>query len=241
MKPMSITLRVLIGALLSFLVVQPAGATGVEEVVIALHVQAQAQKTGFICTSASPSNQVPPLSCAEYNTQGSLLMPLDVYVVVARVDTIGISGVTFGIDYEGAAIGTGLDIVEWTLCASGLEFQSDGWPGPTTGNIVTWLKPEGCATQLIGNDAVHGVVGAFSVYAYGKDTLWIRDHPLIESRERLAASDCTGAVAFLEPTSGILGWAGFGTDPGCNPCLIPCIVPVRPTTWGAIKTKYRTF
>lgn len=250
MKPMSLTLRVLIGALcllilliaLSLLVVPPAGATGVDDVVIALHVQAHAEKAAFICTSASPSEQVLPLSCSDYNTQGSLHMLLDVYVVVARADTVGISGVTFGIDYEGGKIGSGLDIMTWNLCASGLEFQSNGWPGPATGNIVTWVTPAECATQLIGSDGVHGVVGAFYVYAYDEDILQIRDHPLIESRERLAAADCSGATAFLDPDSGILGAAAFTDHPwSCNPCVAPCIVPVRSTTWGAIKKKYRTF
>lgn len=250
MKPMSLTVRVPIGALclttlligLSFLVVPPAGATGVDDVVIALHVQAHAEKAAFICTSASPSEQVLPLSCSDYNTQGSLRMSLDVYVVVARADTIGISGVTFGIDYEGARIGSGLDIIKWNLCANGLEFQSNGWPGPATGNIVTWVKPLDCATQLIGSDGVHGVVGSFYVYAYDEDILQIREHPLIESREQLAAADCSGATAFLDPDLGILGAAAFTNSPwSCNPCVAACMVPARSTTWGAIKKKYKTF
>lgn len=249
MKPMSLTIRVVIGALcliilliaVSFLATPPAGATEVDDAVIAMHVQAHATKSAFICTSASPNEQDPPLSCSEYNTQGSLLMNQDVYVVVARADTGGISGVTFGIDYEGAEAGVGLDITGWSLCAGGLDFQSDGWPAPGSGNIVTWVKPEACATQLIGTDGVHGVAGAFYVYAYGSDVLVLRDHPLIESREQLAISDCSGAVAFPEPDSGILGWVGFGNRDSCNPCLRSCFIPTLPTTWGAIKSKYKTF
>jgi len=247
---MSLSLRVVIGALcliillvsLNVLIVPPAGASGVDDAVIAIHVQGHTEKAPLRCTSASPNEQVPPLSCSEYNTQGSLRMPLDVYVVVARGDTIGISGVTFGIDYDGAATGTGLDIVAWNVCATGLEFQSSGWPAPATGNIVTWVAPEACATQLIGSDGVHGVVGAFYVYAYGEDILRLRDHPLIESDERLAVSDCSGATGFLDPDTGITGAAAFTDHPwSCNPCIAPCIVPVRPTTWGSLKKKYRTF
>jgi len=250
MKPRSLTLRVVIGSLcliilliaFNVLIAPPAGASGVDDVVIALHVQAHVEKAAFLCTSTSPNEQDPPLSCSEYNTQGSLRMPLDVYVVVARGDTIGISGVTFGIDYDGAATGTGLDILSWNVCASGLEFQSTGWPGPATGNIVTWVAPEACATQLIGSDGVHGVVGAFYVYAYDEDILRLRDHPLIETQERLAASDCFGVTAFLDPDAGITGAAAFTNHPwSCNPCIAPCMVPARSTTWGALKRKYKTF
>jgi hypothetical protein len=169
------------------------------------------------------------------------------YLVVAGVDTGGLGGATFGIDFNGAAVGEGIDIVGWTLCATGLEFSSDGWPGPATGNIVTWLQPNECAQlfvpQTLPTEGIHGVVGAFYIYAYTDDVFRVREHSLIGSPNRVVLATCAGTTTVFDhtdPNVGVFGRAAFGVGTGCNPCveLCPNTTPTEPSTWGRIKTQY---
>lgn len=209
----------------------------------ALHVQSHAQKASYVCTTASPNTN--NIACSDYVTQWPLKTPADVYLVLAQGDSTGFSGATFGITYNGAPF-EGVTLVgEWTFCASGLQFPSDGWPGPDTGNIVTFLLPDGCQRTVLGSDGVHAVLGAFYIYAYTQDRFRVREHPLIP-QENLATADCSNKTTVYPPIEYTMrtGWVGFGTDPGCNPCTViddkGCDpVPVLPTTWGRIKSQYR--
>jgi len=239
-----------LAALLMILFAAPTWAAGVDDAVFSLHAQTTATKVSQICTSASPidtTGGATPTPCSQYTTSWPLLQGADMYLVVAGVDTGGLSGATFGIDFNGTAIGDGIDIVSWTLCATGLEFASDGWPAPATGNLVTWLAPLQCAQlfvpQTLPTEGIHGVVGSFYVYAYTDDIFRVREHPLLLSDERVALTTCTGAgklFDWLDPNVGIFGRVAFGAGSGCNPCLEPCpnTTPTEPSTWGKIKTRY---
>jgi hypothetical protein len=214
--------------------------------VFALHAQAHSSPASSICTTANPNLTDPPLACTDYTTSWPLGVGADMYLVVAHADSEGVGGITFGITYGGGDPGMGLKVVNWTLCATGLEFVSDGWPDPNTGNVIIWLLPTGCARQVIGEDGVHAVAGAFYVYAYDHDLFSIREHSKLMSEERMAISDCSGGTTVLNYDemylSGRLARVGFGafTDWSCGPCIAPCYFdPVLAATWGGIKTRYR--
>jgi hypothetical protein len=67
----------------------------------------------------------------------------------------------------------------------------------------------------------------------------------------LKTANCTAMELLPDQTLGLdeVGWISMGrgaigadTD-GCNPATEPCLaatVPVRPATWGQIKTMYRS-
>lgn len=220
----------------------PAGAK------FALHLQAHAAKSSVICTTADPSDTsvTPGIPCSSYTTSGLIGVAYDMYVVIAQVDSNGVAGVTFGIDYDGVGetntLRSGVDVVGgWFLCSSGLQFPSDTWPDDYSGNVITW-NTEDCAYTEIEPDDIHGTAGAFYVYAYSPDTFRITAHKQQVIPDNLELVNCTGAGVGVDPESGILGSVDFsesGSEPGCNPCVTPCLVePVEPTTWGGIKTKY---
>jgi len=210
----------------------------------ALHAQTHAAKATFVCTTADPNTN--NIACSDYVTNWPILSGTDVYLVLAQGDSTGFSGATFGITYNGTQ-GEGVDLVgNWTFCASGLEFPSDGWPGADTGNICTFLLPNDCQRTEIGTDGVHAVLGAFYIYAYGADKFRIREHPLIP-QGNLAIAECSGKSTTYPPEQYNLrtGWVGFGSQAGCNPCTVTDLngcdpgVPTEPTTWGRIKSQYK--
>lgn len=184
---------------------------------IALHISATTSKTGSICAAWSPNAKGIP--CSNYVVQGSLNQNVLVYMV-ARVDSLssGIAGVTAGIEYNGNP-GEGVDVYSWTLCTDGLEFPNAGprgdWPAAGGGNLITWIT---CAGQRIGNDGLHGVVGAFGVYAYSADQLKITPNRNLETGPSLTVANCSGGEVHLDSTFAC-GWAGFWTI-GRNPCSL---------------------
>jgi hypothetical protein len=215
-----------------------AGAGTVDRAVFALHAQSHAQKAAYVCGSANPDNAVPPLACRDYRVAWPVKSGADVYLVIAEVDTGGVSGATFGIDYPASNQTSGISVFGWTLCTTGLEFPGDGWPQPATGNIVTWLTPNQCAQQFIGQDGIHAVAGAFYVYAYGDGVFSVREHPQVQSSQRLVVTNCNGVATVFQPGDtwrlGKIGFGSAGTQ-GFTPCSM---VPVRPTTWGRLKSHY---
>ena len=64
---------------------------------------------------------------------------------------------------------------------------------------------------------------------------------------KILVANCRAAEMEVEVPMIQAGWVSFGgaakgydTD-GCNPLLTPCnndLTPVRPTTWGRIKSQY---
>src|SRR5512140_3523843 len=90
---------------------------------IQLHLAAPTTKAMCTRTIAKPA-------CSAIVTHGNLYPSLYfAYVLVTDGDaTAGIAGLQFGIQYHGA-LGAGVDVYTWTLCAA-LEFQqpSPVWP-----------------------------------------------------------------------------------------------------------------
>ena len=75
-----------------------------------------------------------------------------------------------GIEYDGD-LGEGVDVLDWHLCADGLENPNAGpggeWPASGGGNVITWLT---CQDERLGNDGMHGGCTPFPVQA----TTWGR-------------------------------------------------------------------
>jgi len=162
------------------------------------------------------------------------------YVVIAQADSDGVSGASFGIEYDGQP-GSGVDVYGFEACFSGILFESDTWPASGSGARLTWLLPTDCQNQVIGSDLVHAVVGAFYVYAYTEDRFLItpnRTFPTAPSE--LLITNCFGSEVVLDTLDTTKsGFIDFGGGPGCNPCIELCDpTPVEKTTWGQIKNKF---
>lgn len=218
------------------------------QVKFAIHIQAHSAKEFLVCTVASPSDTTldPALPCTDYNADGPLQTPVDLYVVIARADSSGVSGASFGILYDDEP-GSGVDVFSWTSCISGLEFLSDDpvWPASGSGARLTWLLPDDCQDQVIGEDGVHAVVGAFYVRAYSTGFFDITPNRTLDSGAELAIANCLGEEAQFDTTywsyANQTSCAGFGAWGGCNVCVFGfCFIdPVEPSTWGQLKNRYR--
>jgi hypothetical protein len=153
----------------------------------------------------------------------------------------GIGGVKLGVDYDGASqSGVDIEAGSWTRCANGLEFPTDDWPRPRSGNIITWEPSEGCQRTVPGDEAhgVTAVVGFFSLTAYNTDRLSVIPHT--QSPPGLLTfqvADCNTAQFDLDPAkqAGSVGFSSDGSEKG----NLPCIRHVEEeTTWGRIKSTY---
>jgi len=203
---------------------------------VALHVSAMTTKDATICNTWNPNDLNIP--CSAYNIRGDLGQDLLVYLVIARADTPsfagGVAGITAGIEYDGRK-SHGVDVLRWTVCADGLDIPNSGpggeWPASGGGCVITWLN---CQESRIGHDGIHAVVGAFTVYAYSLDKLRITPNRNLQVGPQLLLANCFAQQFEVEDTTLAVGSAGFGTT-GFNPCGD---VPVVPTTWGKLKTKY---
>lgn len=240
--------RLLALLVLPLLIALPDPAGGQEESVkFALHIQAHSTKASETCTSASPSDTTlgPAIPCSDYEVDGPLRMNLDLYVVIAGADSTGVSGTSFGILYDDEP-GSGVDVISWTDCISGLPFLSEEpkWPASGSGARLTWLIPEDCQNQIIGDDGVHAVAGAFYVYAYTNGYFDITPNRTLNSGAELAITNCEGVEAQFDTTylsySNQTSCAAFGDWRGCSICVVGfCwIDPVEPTTWVHLKTRY---
>lgn len=210
---------------------------------VALHLTATTSKAASICTSWSPNTAGIP--CSSYDVDGetapSVVENQIIYMVVAQVDTElyvgGLAGLTVGIEYNGN-VSQGVDVVSWTVCADGQEYRNAGprgdWPAAGGGNVITWAT---CQTNRIGDDSIHGVVGAFTIYAYATDVFRVTPNRNLLVGPRMLVADCSAAETLLDTTVAA-GWVGFGTKLGCNPCTQSCPVPVASTTWGKLKNLY---
>ena len=210
---------------------------------LALHVSAMTSKASSICSTWDPNAQGIP--CSDYVPEGPVGQSLLVYMVMAQADTpffaSGIGGISMGIEYNGN-VGQGVDVISWYLCADGLEFSNAGprgkWPASGAGNRITWLT---CPTQRIGTDGMHGVVGAFWIYAYSTDLMKITPNRNLQAGSAIAFANCLAEEIAGADSVHVLGCAGFGERLGGNPCISDwgCIPdPVQPATWGRIKNRY---
>lgn len=187
---------------------------------------------------AAPGGGCPgqPESCLGYVTTWPLGQEADLFVVVARVDSLaGIGGVSFGICYD-----ADVQVQSWTFCASGLQFPSEGWPGPNSGIVLTWNTATDCQRTVLGNEGVHATAGYFRVMAESPGYFFVTKHSGISS-DAIVLYDCGGNRTFL-PYG---GFASFGILPSYNPCVFDVDgfptcrpTPVVPETWGRLKALY---
>jgi len=218
----------------------------------ALHVKAPLapEDTTPLCGNGSYDPNEEGLPCSAYTVTRSQTREWPgpvVYLTVGHADSVGIDGVSFGLDYQGGT-GTGIDPqwVTWTGCTDGFEFFAPGdlgvpWPWPTSGAIITWAT---CQDHLIGAEGVHVVVGALSVYAYSEASLQVTGHdtwagPVLSVHScDGTSSDLLDLVPFAERETLYPKVRIGGVGEAYNPCWGTGGVPVRATTWGRIKHQY---
>lgn len=200
----------------TFLLPQRATAGDNVNARILIHLQFPTTKNACDRADAAPA-------CSDLVTEGQLdPTRYFAYVLVGNASPIaGVGGVEFGIAYE-AAPHSGVDILEWRLCADS-EFPSAGWPAAGSGNRVTW------DTSLAGHcqfgvppngNGVTAVAGYFYCAAYTPDFLRVTANP---ASQEAAVTDCAGVTDQLyDPTTcnpmRSLGSAAFGGGMGYNPC-----------------------
>src|SRR5258705_9418346 len=81
----------------------------------------------------------------------------------------------------------GLLVNSWHACSE-LEFPGTGWPGPNTGNTITWSLGNCQNTPLV-------TAGYFYVTAYGASTMSVGGFP---GTGVVKAADCSGAEFVLK-------------------------------------------
>jgi hypothetical protein len=232
------------------LMASPSADAGTQDgSVVTVHAKAHTTKATTICTTWMPT-----IPCSAYITEWALDSAADVYLVVGKAPDVvkGIAGMSCGILYDNA-IGSGVDVFGWTLCAD-LEFTNGAascppdlppceWPISGGGNRITWVRTTNCQRTVIAPDGIHAIAGAFYLFAYSPDAFQITPNNNLQIPE-LAVADCDASTTYLVDGMGgrRAGWVGFGFRSGCNPCSEggpECWpVPVERSTWGAIKRTY---
>jgi len=160
------------------------------------------------------------------------------YLVVAQLGSVGITGASCGIDYTGGS-GSGVDpaFVTWTGCTDGLEFPNAGpngdWPAPGGGIRIAWIT---CQNQQVSVYGVHAVLGCFYVYAYSEAAFKVTPNNNLSSGPELAVTACGGGTTDLLTATVQFG----GYDQAWNPCgeWPWWDVSIRETTWGRLKRQY---
>jgi hypothetical protein len=203
--------------------------------VIALHVQAHTTKNECTALESIP--------CTQYNTTWPVMVPADVYLVVARAqDGPGVAALQCGITYNPAmGVNGGVDVQTWDAC-SHLAFLLDGpngsWPASESGLMLIWAMDD-CQRTVIAPDGVHAMAGVLYVYAYSPDVLQVQAIQPCESPcmyTGLGVLDCTDWLTYTDILPTAAGAIGFGGLPGFNPCAES--IPVAPTTWGNLKHQF---
>ena len=236
MKVVKIALGMLVLSALA-LVPLDADAAVSRKPKILLHVKATTTKNQCVVPAALSG------ICANTVNQGDLGQAYHMQVIVDLGDSVntvvtndpnnGLAGVQFGITYPGQfdpAGTTGINIFGWNLCGV-LEFAMPGWPGPGTGNLITWNSVTGCQRSRM------TTAGYFYMTAYSAGTFQLVPRQ-VDMPPIAKFADCTSFETALTP--GELGHAAFSagaTTTACNPCVVTCpgIVAVQPTTWSSIK------
>lgn len=249
--------RLLLLTAAGLVVSSAAMAADITDIRFAMHRKGQfivSKAIPNLCDNAGTPTAEPNYSpnydnipCTDYTLTGPLAGS-QIYVVIAR-DQDGVSGASFGVDYNGRpepgvpANGIDPDFASWTLCSDGLSFPNDGgfgeFPKPKGGIRLTWNT---CATQTVAGK-VHAVTGTFYIYAYAEDVMRLTPNNNLLSGPELAVTNCGGQETkltdFLSPTliDAVLGRVHIGGDgsQGYTPCGV---VPIEPTTWGKVKTLY---
>jgi len=159
-------------------------------------------------------------------------------VVCNGSDSLGVKGVEFGIDYDGA-LGSGVDVDGWIRCSDGLEFPQDGWPAAGTGTIVTWTTCNIESSIDTGDELNHQVIavaGVFQVSVTGRSYMNVTPRPVTGLAK---VADCLAAEDIVSGnTPSQLGEAGFCKNTfGYNYCDRKNLA-VEPATWGKVKSLY---
>jgi hypothetical protein len=213
----------LLGALVLGAGIPGAGFAGTNpDAVIGLHLSAASG--GASCGAFLPT------SCNSFYTGSNTAGNWNVYVMIARYDTVGIAGAQFGIEYDDSPE-SGLVVHGWTSCAD-MEFATPGWPDSDSGTLITWEPMFNCQVDTLHYTPV--LAGYFTVTATGVADFRIVPRP-VDGKAKVA--DCLSAeddITAKVPSR--LGVITFGKDYGYNPCSP--LVPVERTTWGNIKTLY---
>ncbi|HET9234046.1 MAG TPA: DUF4350 domain-containing protein, partial [Candidatus Eisenbacteria bacterium] len=190
---------------------------------VALHVKAVTSKSSTICTTWQPKTT----PCSQYVNKADLFQDQLVYLITTDVSADdGVAGVVCGIDYNQAA-GSGVDVVQWTLCADGLQFPNAGpygeWPMAGGGNVITWLTCQRDTLTTAPQEGVHAIVGAFSVYAYSGDTFSVTANRNLQSGPHLVIGTCKGVeIELQENVAARVAFSPAAAEDGCNPCLSDC-------------------
>jgi DNA-binding beta-propeller fold protein YncE len=168
-----------------------------------------------------------------------------VCLVVARGTGSFLAGLQCGVDYpdepSDASSGSVVEVFDWHLCAD-LEFPTPAgtpagapaWPGPGSGNLITWDPIDNCQRLDL------AVAGYFYVGAYAAATFQITKRP-VDDAAKVAYCATSGEVGLTKDDLGFVSFSAGGLALGCNPVLAGCaeLVAVRPTTWSAIKSMLR--
>lgn len=186
---------------------------------IALHLTTHASKA----TSRCDTWDVP---CTEFQTNGTVGVSYDAYLVVADADPeVGVAGLSCGISYN-QMLGTGVDIFTWSFCGA-LQFPTNGdnglpWPDAGAGNRMTWDMSSDCQRSLVAgheSEGAHVVAGSFYLYAYSNDVFSVTANTQLTRAEELAVADCGGNSTYLDAAAaGNLHFSHEGTNRGYNPC-----------------------
>jgi hypothetical protein len=210
-------------------VTAPAFAQTGEATVAMVLVNAQGNCEAL--TQAAPTCATPDLKI-----EGDLYTPYYAVLCVMNADPDkGIAGLSMGVDYDNRS-GSGVDVIQWTVCADGLEFpSSDYWPAAGTGTRITWTT---CQQQMPdGLDGrVTAIAGYFYISAYSPDQFSIVKNP-VQSGSELKVAECDPPAEFdIKPEhTGILGFSDDGSEKGRLECAK---IQTVSTTWGRVKEMY---
>jgi sugar lactone lactonase YvrE len=152
---------------------------------------------------------------------------------VDNTSTPGLTGLQLGIEYSS----DGLKVLAWQSCGN-LEFPNPDWPGPGSGNTITWGKGDCHEEPLV-------TAGYFHVTSYSPSILDVVGFP---ATGLVKVANCEGAegIADVPLDMANVGWISFGgaavggDRDGCNPLRESClrVTPVQRTTWGRLKTRF---
>jgi hypothetical protein len=226
MRPLWSTCLVSPAIVLTFLVPPAAHAGANADAKIALHLKAHTYKAMSVCSTAAPKT----VPCSEFQTKGRALGAYDAYLIVANAaqNGSGIGGLSCGVYYDGE-LGSGVDVYGWTLCADVEATQEailgddrSEWPYPGSGIRITWNTPIHCQKGLITGhetEGIHAIAGAFYLYAYGADLLYLTPNMRGPAAPELAVVGCDGTVDNLPyDRDGAVRFSSAGNELGYNPC-----------------------
>ncbi len=202
-------------------------------------VQASPQPGPAIFLHARPANATKNpcadlniTNCYQVETRGDMAQPdvgpyYFVYLLAnGNPQFTGLSGLQFGLFYQdnqagGMLDGAGVDIFSWHPCVP-LEFPSQGWPQPGSGNLMIWPAPDCQTAPLV-------VAGYFYTGAYSPDILAVTPRPV---DSRASVTNCASQELVLSTSHlGRVAFSAGATDYGCNGCLGGC----PPLPWPPVS------